>query len=132
MLKVKVKAKGSDAIDLLSMKNEFKGPHKPTRDVAALNGDGSRGGEMMSENPTSRQAEGKDADENSDITKTVKKTTVVPTSPEATAVQGYDTVKPVNRDLPADYPERARRASNQARDMRSNLGRGLPANIVID
>jgi hypothetical protein len=126
---IKVKAKGQDAIDLLGMKNDFKGPHSATKDVAALNGDGSRGAVLMKENPASRQAEGKNSDETSDITKPVKETTKVPT-PEAEPFEGYDIVRPVNRELPAGMPERARRASNQARDMRVALGRGKPATIV--
>jgi hypothetical protein len=128
---LKVKAKGEDAINLLGMKKNFRDPHSATKDVAALNGDGSRGGKYMDENAESRQAEDSHKSEESDITKKVAKTTVVPTSPEATAVQGFDTVKPVMRDLPADYPERARRANNQTRDMRTNLGRGKPALIEI-
>lgn len=125
---IKVKAKGKDAIDLLGLKNDFRGAQK---DLDALNGDKSRGGKMMDENPESRQAEGKHASESSDITKKVARTTSVPT-PEASPVQGFDTVKPVDRELPADYPERARRANNQTRDMRTNLGRGKPAIVEVE
>jgi hypothetical protein len=121
-LKLKIKAKGAAAVDLLG-KNNIRDPHVAQKDLASLNGDGSRGGEMMDENPDSRQAEGKSKSENSGITKVVRKTLSVPT-PEATPVQGFETVDAVDRDLPADYPERARRANNQARDMRTNLGRG--------
>jgi len=129
--KVKIKATGKDAINLMDMKGEFRhGPYKPTTDVAALNGDGSTGGKMMDENPESRQAEDMHKSEDSDITSKVEKTTTVPTSPEARPVQGYDTVKPVNRAMPADFPERARRANNQARDMRTNLGRGVPVTPI--
>lgn len=129
-MKVKIKAAGKEAIDLLGMKKNFRDPHSAAKDLAAMNGDGSRGGEMMDENPDSRQAEGKSASEVSDTTKAVKKTTVVPAT-EATPVQGFETVDPVNRELPADYPERARRANNQARDMRSNLGRGKSGIVEI-
>lgn len=127
-IKTKIKATGSDAIDLLGMKQSFRA-HTPQKDLALMNGDGSRGGEMMDENPDSRQAEGSTKSESSDITKKVKKTTIVPT-PEATPVQGFETVEPVNREMPADYPEKARRANNQTRDMRTNLGRGKDATII--
>lgn len=129
-IKTKIKATGSDAIDLLGMKRGFRG-HVAQKNLALMNGDGSRGGEMMDENPDSRQAEGSTKSENSDITKKVKKTTMVPTA-EATPVQGFETVEPVQRDLPADYPERARRANNQTRDMRTNLGRGKDATVIVE
>lgn len=78
---------------------------------------------QMKENPESRQAEGKNKNENSQITKAVKPTLVVPT-PEAAPVKGYDTVKAVQRDRDADVPEAARQLNNRTRDMRTNLGRG--------
>lgn len=87
---------------------------------------------QMDENPQSRQAEGMDKDERSQITKPVKKTLTVPTSPEARNVEGFDCVQPVNRARMEDSPESARQRNNRTRDMRSNLGHGLPSNIVID
>jgi hypothetical protein len=124
-IKVKIKARGEEAQSLIGMKNQFRNPDKLNR----LNGDESSGKEMMDENPESRQAEDTAASENSDITKKVKPTTTVPTA-EAAPVNGYDCVKPVDRALPQDMPERARRVNNQVRDMRTNLGRGKPGTIV--
>lgn len=87
--------------------------------------------EQLKENPESRQAEGKNKNENSDITKVVKKTTVVPT-PEARTEQGFDTVQPVNRTRKEDSPEAARQRNNRTRDMRTNLGRGKPAIVEVE
>ena len=64
------------------------------------------------------------------LPKKVKPTTVVPAT-EATPVQGYETVDTVDRSLPLDSPERARRANNQARDMRTNLGRGKSTHVEV-
>ena len=112
-LKTKIKATGKDAKELLGLKAERAG---------------TRGAELMKENPASRQAEGKNKSEVSDITKVVAKTTVVPT-PEADPVQGFDVVKEVNRTLPADSPEAARRRSNKSRDLRTNLGKDFWTNV---
>lgn len=84
--------------------------------------------ELMKENPESRQAEGKNASENSDVTKAVKKTTVVPT-PEASPVQGYDVVKMVDRTRQKDSPEETRQRNNKSRDLRSNLGKDFWTNV---
>lgn len=119
--------------DLLTEKKAFRQAHAAQQDLALLNGDGSFGRPMMKENPESRQAEGENARENSDIAKkaTDTKAAVVPTE-GADPVQGYDVVKRVNRELPADYPERARRYNNQVRDERTNLGRGKPSMVTTD
>ena len=106
--KIKIKASGKDAKDLLGLKAERAGTH---------------GAELMKENPASRQAEGKNKSEVSDITKVVAKTTKVNTTPEANAVQGYDVIGPVNRERKADSPEEARKKNNAARDKRVNLGK---------
>jgi hypothetical protein len=87
--------------------------------------------ELMKENPESRQREGANKDENSDITKAVKKTLSVPTA-EASPVQGFDVVKPVKRERKADSPESARQLNNRTRDMRTNLGRGKPAIVEVE
>ena len=120
-MKIKIKGSADDAAKVLG--KGMRNPHQAQSDLDLLNGDGSRGAEMMDENPDSRQAEGSSKSEVSQITKKVKKTLVVPAT-EATPVQGYETVDTVDRSLPVDSPERARRANNQARDMRCNLGRG--------
>ena len=78
---------------------------------------------LMKENPASRQKEGANKTETTDITKPVKKSLNVPTTPEAVSLQGFDTVAPVNRALPADAPEEARKKNNASRDARTNLGR---------
>lgn len=87
--------------------------------------------ELMGENPKSRQAEGKDKGEKSQITKTVKETKTVPT-PEAAAVKGFDTVKQFDRSLKADAPEEARKKNNQSRDSRTNLGRTIASVPVLE
>jgi hypothetical protein len=90
------------------------------------------GDEPMADNPASRQAEGSNKSENSEITKEVKPTTTLPGSPESDPVKGYDTVKKVAREFPADGPEMARKANNMARDSRTNLGRGTWSEPVLD
>ena len=115
-MSIKLKAKGQDAKDLLGLKAERAG---------------TRGAELMKENPASRQREGANKSEVSDITKVVAKTTVVPT-PEASPVQGFDVVRPVNRDRKPDAPEAARQLNNRTRDMRTNLGRGKPGIVEIE
>jgi hypothetical protein len=122
--KIKIKATGSDAKEILS------GPDPLGSGDVRVNPTKSSGDELMKENPASRQAEGKNKSESSDITSVVRKTMVVPT-PEADPVQGYDTVKPVDRTRKADTPEAARRANNQARDMRTNLGRGKASHVEV-
>lgn len=87
---------------------------------------------LMDENPITRQAEGKDKSEKSQITAPVKKSLGVPTTPTAKSDSGFDTVKQINRALPADYPEQARRKNSAARDARTNLGRGIPSTPVVD
>jgi len=84
----------------------------------------------MKENPSSRQAEGKNAGADTDISRKARSTTVVPTSPEANVKAGFDAVKTVSRDLPSDYPETIRRSNNRARDNRTNLGRTNWSNPV--
>lgn len=86
---------------------------------------------MAKNNPKSRQAEDTNKTENSDITKTPMQTKSVPT-PEASASEGYDVIKAVNRDLPVGHPERARRINNQRRDQKTQLGIGKPAIIEIE
>jgi hypothetical protein len=127
-MSIKIKAKGKDALNLMELKSQFKA-HDPQRDLDTLNGDGGKGQIMMKENPQSRQAEDTNKGETSDITKPVVKSLVVPTA-EAVPVQGYDVVQEVNRTMPADSPERARRHNNQVRDMRTNLGRGKSAVVI--
>jgi len=116
-IKVKIKARGEDAKELLGQDQKDK-----------VTG----GKEQMKENPESRQAEGKNASEKSETTKVAEKTLDVPTSPEARNVQGFDTVKPVNRERHADSPEAARQRNNMARDARTNLGRGKSSTVVVD
>ena len=128
--KLKIKATGSDVSNLMGMKNEFRG-HAPQKDVDLMNGDNSTGEKYMDENPASRQKEATHKSENSDITKAVKQTTVVPT-PEAQPMEGWDVVRQVNREVPIGMPERARRYNNQVRDARTNLGRGKPSVVVTD
>lgn len=120
---IKVKAKGEDAKKLLNM-----------ADKKAASGKAKFAGEdmPMQENPASRQAEGSDKSENSEITKAVKATTTLPGSPESDPVQGFDTVKKVARVFPADGPEAARKANNISRDCRTNLGRGTWSTPVLD
>jgi hypothetical protein len=86
---------------------------------------------MAKNNPESRQAEDTNKTEVSQITKTVKPTTVVPT-PEAEPVGGYDTIKMVDRTRKSDSPEAARQKNNRTRDMRTNLGRGKASDVVVD
>jgi hypothetical protein len=131
-MSLKIKAKGQAAIDLLGMKKDFRDAHKSQKDIALLNGDGSRGDKYMDENPSSRQAENTHASEESDITKKVKQTTAVNTSPEAQPFEGFEVVRPVDRELPVGMPERARRFSNQSRDMRTALGRGKSSTVVTE
>lgn len=123
--KLKIKATGKDVKDILN------GPDALGAGDVRVNPTKSSGDELMKENPASRQAEGKNKSENSDITSVVRKTLVVPT-PEADPVQGYDTVKPVDRTRNADTPEAARQANNRARDFRTNLGRGKGTNTVVE
>lgn len=87
-------------------------------------------GSLMKENPQSRQAEDSNKGASSEISRKTKPTTQVPTSPEARAEQGYDVVTEVNRDLPADSPEQARKKNNASRDARTNLGRTIPSTVV--
>src|SRR5215469_3775359 len=124
-IKVKIKARGEEAQSLIGMKNAFRNPDKLNR----LNGDESSGKPMMKENPESRQAEDTNKGAKSDITKKGADTGTVQT-PEASPTNGYECVKPVNRELPQSMPERARRVNNQVRDMRTNLGRGKPGIVV--
>jgi hypothetical protein len=91
-----------------------------------------KGDDPMPENPASRQAEGSDKSENSQITKKVKPTTTIPGSPETDPVQGYDTVKKVERKFDEDGPEAARKSNNMSRDARTNLGRGTWSVPVLD
>jgi len=86
---------------------------------------------QMQENPESRQKEGSNKSEVSEITKAVKKTTEVPT-PEARTVQGFDCVQPVDRERKEDSPEAARQRNNRTRDMRTALGRGKPGIVEIE
>lgn len=103
-----------------------------------LNGDnaagpaGIKGREPMKDNPQSRQAEGKNDSEKSDITKKVDPTTTRPGSPEGATEQGYDVVKKVAREFPADGPEAVRKKNNMARDARTNLGRGVWSTPVLE
>ena len=91
-----------------------------------------QGKKGMQPNPESRQAEGSNKSEVSEITKKVTPTLTIPGSPESEPVQGYDTVKKVAREFRADGPEAARKKNNIARDLRSNLGRGVPSTPVLD
>ena len=129
--KLKIKATGSDVSDLMGMKNEFRG-HAPQKDVDLMNGDNSMGEKYMDPNPASRQKEATHKSEDSDITKTVKQTTKVNTTPDTTPMEGFDVVRQVNREVPIGMPERARRYNNQVRDARTNLGRGKPSVVVTD
>lgn len=124
-LKLKVKLEGKDA------KEALNGPDALGAGDVRVNPTRSSGDELMKENPASRQAEGKNKSESSDITKVVRKTMTVPT-PEADPVQGFDTVKPVNRTRKADSPEAARQENNRARDFRTNLGRGKQSTVVTE
>jgi hypothetical protein len=117
-VKVKIKMKGQDAKNALGMSTGANMPEK------------SRGKELMSENPESRQAENTNKSEDSQITKEVKKTLVVP-SPEAEPVQGYDVLKRVDRTRKDDSPEAARARNNAVRDDRTVLGRCKPALIEL-
>lgn len=89
------------------------------------------GKEPMKDNPESRQGDGKNASENSDITKKVKPTTTRPGTPEGATEQGFDVVKKVAREFPADSPEAARKKNNMARDARTNLGRATWSEPVL-
>jgi hypothetical protein len=90
------------------------------------------GGEPhMKSNPRSRQAEGKNSDETSQITMKVKPTTTL-AEPEARVTEGFDTIYPVNRVRPEGSPEAARQRNNRARDLRTNLGVGHSSKIVLD
>lgn len=122
--KIKIKMNGESAEKFLNGSNENN-----IRSMSSINPSGRA---MLDENPSSRQAEGTHEDENSDITRKVKPTRSVPTSPEANVDQGYNLVAPVNRDLPADSPEVARRKLNQVRDLRTNLGRTIPSTSVVE
>jgi hypothetical protein len=124
-MSLKIKAKGVDAKAILNGDDPLGAGNvrvNPTR---------SSGDELMKENPASRQAEGKNKSESSDITSVVRKTMVVPT-PEADPVQGYDTVKPVDRTRKVDTPEAARQANNRTRDMRTALGKGKVSSTVVE
>lgn len=116
-MSIKIKLKGQDARNLLT-ENE---------PAAVVRG----GKELMGENPQSRQAEGKNKNENSDITKKVKKTLTLP-EPEARIIQGYDIVKPVNRERKDDSPDQARMLNARTRDMRTCLGRGKTSIVEVD
>lgn len=127
---LKIKAKGNDAKDLLAMKAGFRNAHSPQKDVDLMNGDNSTGAPYMKENPESRQAEDTNKGAGSDIAEKAKQTTSVNTSPETQPMEGFDVVRPVNRQTVTGAPERARRYNNQTRDMRTALGRGKPGLIV--
>lgn len=118
---LKIKAKGKDAQDLL---DKVKGDN-------AAGPAGIKGKEPMADNPQSRQAEGSDKSENSDITKKVKPTTTRPGTPEGATEQGYDIVKKVAREFPPDGPEAARKKNAMARDARTNLGRGTWSEPIL-
>jgi hypothetical protein len=110
---MKIKAKGSaEEIKKVLGTDSASGPAKVS------------GKSPMPENPDSRQAEGSSKSEKSDITKPVIKTVTRPSTPEGATEQGYDIVKKVAREFPADGPEAARKKNNMARDSRTNLGRG--------
>ena len=130
-IKAKIKATGQEAISLLGMKQQFRG-HAPQKDVDLMNGDNSTGEKYMDENPASRQKEATHKSENSDITKTVKQTTKINTTPDTTPMEGFDVVRQVNREVPTGMPERARRYNNQVRDARTNLGRGKPGIVTVE
>ncbi len=85
---------------------------------------------LMGANPESRQAEGKNEPAKSEITKPLTATLSNP-SPQARNNEGFDTVEAVDRKLPSSSPEAARQRNNRSRDSRTNLGRGIPANVVI-
>ena len=87
---------------------------------------------LMKSNPASRQKEGANKTETSDITKPITKSLSVPTTPEAVSVQGFDTVQQFDRSLPKDSPEEARKKNNASRDARTNLGRGIPSQPTIE
>lgn len=117
----KVKVKGSaDEINKILKSDDAAGP----ADI--------KGKEPMGDNPQSRQAEGSNDSENSDITKKVKPTTTRPGTPEGATEQGYDIVKKVAREFPADGPEAARKKNNMARDCRTNLGRSTWSTPVLN
>jgi len=90
------------------------------------------GKEPMPENPRSRQAEGGNNSEKSQITREVTPTVTRPGTPEGDTEQGFDVVKRVAREFPPDGPEAARKKNNQARDLRCNLGRGVWSTPILD
>jgi hypothetical protein len=87
---------------------------------------------QMKANPESRQAEGKNATANSQITKPLTPTTTLPAAPEARVTACFDTVTPVNRTRPAECPESARQRNNRSRDMRTNLGTGKTSIVEVE
>jgi hypothetical protein len=92
------------------------------------------GDEPMKDNPASRQAEGSNKSENSEITKEVKPTTTLPGSPESAddVENGYLITSRVERKFSPDGPEAARKKLNMNRDLRSNLGRSTWSTPVLD
>ena len=118
---LKIKARGSDARKLLDLHED-----KPAQEGLVP------GREVMGENPESRQAEGSNKNENSDITKKVKPTLkVMANGPEVRDVKGFSCVTPVDRALPSDSPEEARKRNNASRDARCQLGRLIPSNPIV-
>jgi len=117
-MKVKIKARGSEAKELLGMKAEFNNAQKS-----------SGGKPMMRENPASRRVEDS-ASGPAHGTDYMDKTLPVPTAENVQS--GYDVVKTVNRVLPAFYPEEARKKNNSARDQRTNLGRTVPVTLISE
>lgn len=105
--KIKVKITGKDADSFL------------TPSQSAVKTDGP----LMPENPESRQSEGAQKSEVSDITKKARPTTQFPFAPSDSTRAGFENVEAVNRALPDDYPEIQRRKNNRSRDLRTNLGR---------
>lgn len=121
MAKIKIKGSAKDINQILNGDSEqSSGPAK----IA--------GKEPMGDNPASRQAEGKDQSEVSEITKKVKPTTTRPGTPEGNVQQGFDIVNKVAREFAPDSPEAARKKNNMARDARTNLGRGTWSVPVLE
>lgn len=112
-MSLKIKAKGEDARELMDMKASFKAGGKP----------------MMKENPASRNAEGDNGGpEHAKDYMDSQPSNVM----EENVQQGYTIVKPVNSVMPEHYPESARRKNNQARDQRTNLGRGKAGIVEVE
>jgi len=112
-MKVKIKARGNEAKELLGMTTNDKPAGKP----------------LMQENPASRQAEGASAGPSHGMDYMDKGLPVVTAE---NVEMGYDIVKPVKSEVPAQYPEVARRKNNMARDMRTNLGRGKAGIVDVE